>query len=52
MTDTPSIPDPSLEALQALAELPFIMLADMAPEDRPPAVESLLRQLSPITAIW
>src|SRR6516164_11656006 len=45
MTDTHDIPEPTLEALQALAELPFIMLADMAPEDRPPAVESLLRQL-------
>src|SRR6516164_9975322 len=42
MTDTPSIPDPSLEALQALAELPFIALAALPPDEAIPALKAMI----------
>jgi hypothetical protein len=42
MTDTYEIPDPSFEALQALAELPFAALADLPPDQAIPALRAMI----------
>ena len=42
MTDTPGIPDPSIEALEALAELPFIALAALPPDEAIPALQAMI----------
>jgi hypothetical protein len=42
MTDTYDIPDPSMEALQALAELPFIALAALPPDESIPALKAMI----------
>ena len=42
MTDTPGIPDPSMEALEALAELPFIALAALPPDEAIPALKAMI----------